>query len=278
MKISVASSVFVNYSLREAIRIIANSGYDAIDIWGGRPHVYRRDYNWRDLKELRIFLEENNLKVSSFMPAFFRYPYSLSNPNDRIRQDSIDYMRDCMDSAAILEAEILLVIPGKSLIDQDLEDAKRRNIESIEMVCHYSQDYDFRLGLEPANAFVTDLVNTATDAIKIVDDLNFENLGVVLDTGHMNLVKDSPENAVRVLGDCLLQIHTNDNDGVHQLNLVPGDGNFDFPNLIDTLQISGFRGYLSAELAWDYSSNPEPFVKLAAKRLRELIDNNKQGN
>jgi sugar phosphate isomerase/epimerase len=71
----------------------------------------------------------------------------------------------------------------------------------------------------------------------------------------------------------LLQVHVNDNDGIEQQNLVPGDGVFDFPKLIELLRQSNFSGCLSAELAWGYCSNPEPPVSLAASRLRKLLAN-----
>lgn len=273
MKIGIASSVFVNYSLPETIRVIAQAGFDSIDIWGGRPHVYREDLSNEELKEMRRNIEDANLTVSSFMPAFFRYPHSLSNPNDRVRADSIDYMCKCMDNASLLGAHILLVIPGKSLHDQSLDDAKQKNLESIKILCERSESYNFYLGIEPANRFVTDLVNTASDAMEIISEVDHERLGVVLDTGHMNLVEEQPSESIDILGDRLLQVHVNDNDGIEQQNLVPGDGVFDFQGLIDLLRQSSFSGCLSAELAWGYCSDPEPPVRLTANRLRKMLAN-----
>jgi protein FrlC len=273
MKIGIASSVFVNYSIQEAIEVVSNAGYDSIDIWGGRPHVYRSDFSKEELQEIRHKIESLNLEVCSFMPAFFRYPHSLSNPNKRVRQDSIEYMRQCMDNASHLGAKILLVIPGKSLHDQSLEDAWKRNLESIEIICKYSESYDFALGLEPANRFVTDLVNTAADALEVLNQINHEKLGVVMDTGHMNLVEEKPSDSIALLGKNLLQIHVNDNDGIEQLNLIPGDGTFNFSEFIRLLTHSEFSGCISAELGWRYTSNPESPVKLTASRLRDMIPN-----
>jgi len=118
---------------------------------------------------------------------------------------------------------------------------------------------------------VSDLVNTSSDALKIITELKHDNLGVVLDTGHLNLTKESVEAALKNLGSLLLQVHVNDNDGLQQQNLIPGDGTIDFQGLIGLLSATGYSGFLSAELAWDYSLNPVPPIRKTAERLRDLL-------
>lgn len=272
MKLSAASSVLVNYSIYDTILHVAKAGYDGIDIWAGRPHVYRRDFTQSELGRLRQLLDENNLIVASLMPAFFRYPHSLSSPNEVVRQDSLDYMRQCVDNAVTLGAKTVLVVPGRSLYGQGVENAREKMIDSIDTICRYSTQYDIRLGIEPANPMVSDLVNTSRDAVNIIDELGYSNLGVVLDTGHLNLTGESPEEAVKELGSLLLQFHIDDNDGHRQQNLIPGEGTFDFERLIQVLYATGFDGFLSVELAWDYTLNPVPAVEEAAKRIRALLE------
>jgi len=92
IKLGSATSVLMNYSIQDAISVLAQIVFDGIEIWGGRPHVYRSDYSETELLALRSMVEQENMSVPSFMPAFFRYPHSRSSPNDRVRLDSIDYM------------------------------------------------------------------------------------------------------------------------------------------------------------------------------------------
>ena len=266
-----ATSVLLNYSITDAVSILVEAGFDGIDIWGGRPHVYRSDYTENELLELRRMLEHEKLVVPSFMPAFFRYPHSLSSPNDRVRQDSIDYMFRCADNANILGAEVLLVVPGRSLYGQGPEDGFNRLLDSIYQVCVYCEQYDLKLGIEAANQAVTDLVVTHQDALKIIKELAHPSLGVVLDTGHLYLNKENLVAAMENLGDLLLQFHVNDNDGVHQQNLIPGDGSFDFSNFVDVLNSCGYDGFLSVELGWHYTIDPAPALRKSVKRLRKML-------
>jgi sugar phosphate isomerase/epimerase len=138
-------------------------------------------------------------------------------------------------------------------------------------VCQHALQYDIKLGVEPANRFVTDLVVTAVDALRVIEEPGYANLGVVLDTGHMNLGRETTREAVELLGDHLLQLHVNDNDGTQQQNLVPGEGTFNFRELIDALYQIDFDGVLSAELGYHYTLEPDPAVQLTAQRLRRML-------
>ena len=271
MKTSTATSVYVNYAIEETVRHIAEAGYDGVDLWGGRPHVYRRDLSEDRLKKLRDLLNELGLAVPSLMPAFFRYPHSLSNPNEIVRKDSLDYMALCADNAAALGAEILLIVPGRSLHWQSLEDAWQRMVDSVCSVCEYTAQYDLKLAIEPVNRYVSDLVNTAADARRMIAQVTNARLGMVLDTGHIHLSAEPPLSAIATAGDRLFQVHINDNDGRHQQNLVLGRGTFDFKNFLVALRQAGYDGFLTAELAWEYTLDPDPAVRETAGLLRQII-------
>jgi protein FrlC len=271
MRIGVVSGVFLNYSIEEAIQRIATAGYDTVDIWSGRPHVYRRDLSAAELMRLRQVIKGADLEVSSFLPAFYRYPYSLSSPNEIIRQDSIQYMKECMDNAVLLDSPILLIVPTRTLHGQGIENGWERFADSIAVVCEYAQQYDIKLGLESLNHYVSDLVSTVSDAVKMIEQLGYDNLGIVLDTGHINLGDESIRQAVQLAGQHLLQFHINDNDGVRQQNLIPGEGTFDFQTLIEVLHESGYGGVLSVELGYHYTHEPEPAVHEALRQTQALL-------
>jgi fructoselysine 3-epimerase len=269
MKLGTATSVLYLYSLRDAIAVIAETGFDGVDIWGGRPHVYRQDYSPAELKELCQIIYDHGLVVSSFMPAFYRYPHSLSNPNPKVRQDSIEYMRQCIDNAAILEARVVLVVPDLSLVGQARCDSRKRLVDSIDACSRYAAQYDLKLGIEVLHFDETDMVNTTGDAIEIIEELGHPNLGVVLDSGTLNLSKEPLEEIVARLGNLLLQVHVNDNQGKdRQQNLIPGDGTYDFKQLIRVLKMAGFTGFLSAELSKEYSDDPVTALRTTVERLK----------
>lgn len=273
MKLGTATSVLYQYAIYDAISLIAKIGYDGVDIWGGRPHVYRRDLSKKELKDLRKLIEDHGLTVSSFMPAFYRYPHSLSSPNPKVRGDSIGYMRACLDNAVVLGADLVLVVPDHSLYGQTREDSQRRMIESVDVIAQSAFQYDeLRLGIEILYYDETDFVNSADDALYIINLLGHKNLGVVLDTGTLNLSKESTKDILVKLDSLLLQVHVNDNQGRNrQQNLIPGEGNYDFRTLIRNLKDHKYSGFLSAELSKEYANEPEPALRTTLERLSGWI-------
>jgi fructoselysine 3-epimerase len=272
MKLGTATSVLYMYAMEDAIPLIARAGFDGIDVWGGRPHVYRQDYSEAELGQLRNRIASHGLEVSSFMPAFYRYPHSLSNPNPRVRADSIQYMRECIDNAAVLGARVVLVVPDHSLYGQSPQDSLLRMTESIHVVGEYALQYDLKLGIEVLYYDETDFVNSSGDALGIIRTVGLDNLGVVADSGTLNLSKEVPEEMIAMLGSLLLQVHVNDNHGHEkQQNLIPGEGTYDFPGLIHALQACGYSGFLSAELSKEYAAEPEQALRTTVARLRAWL-------
>ena len=272
MKLGTATSVLYLYTIQDAIPIVARTGYDGVDIWGGRPHVYRQDLSEQELNDLRQLITDHGLSVSSFMPAFYRYPHSLTNPNPKIRQDSIEYMCQCLDNAAVLGAKIVLVVPDLSLHGQKKEDSLARMMESLDETARYASQYDLKLGIEILYYDETDFINNSDEALSIINELDHGNIGVVLDTGTLNLSKEPPDEVFTKLNGFILQVHVNDNHSTgHQQNLIPGEGIFNFSEFIQTLKKHDYQGFLSAELSKEYALEPEPALRVTAERLRTWI-------
>jgi D-psicose/D-tagatose/L-ribulose 3-epimerase len=184
-------------------------------------------------------------------------------------------MRQCIDNAAVLEAGIVLVVPDLSLHGQTREESLQRMIESVGGLAQYASQYDLKLGIEVLYYDETDLVNTSDDALSIINELGCANIGVVLDTGTLNLSREPLQNSVAKLNGLLLQVHLNDNEGgSKQQNLIPGEGTYNFKELIHVLLKSGYSGYLSAELSKEYSDNPVPALRTTAERIRAWLREN----
>jgi len=271
MKVSTATSVLVNYPLSSAIDKVISIGFDGVDIWCGRPHLFRRDYSQDTVSALGEKLRKSGLTIVSVMPAFYRYPFSLSSPIEPIRLDSISYMTDCIDNAVLVGADNVLVVPISRLFDQTPADARRIFIKSLEEISDYAEQKRIRLGLEVLNPQLSNFMSKSQHAVDIISDLKSDNFGIVLDTGHVNLSEESFETALDVVGDRLINIHINDNNGVDQTNSIPGEFSFDFYALNDTLKKYGYNGFLSLELGYHYSFDAVPVLTKAISVTRTIF-------
>jgi sugar phosphate isomerase/epimerase len=64
-----------------------------------------------------------------------------------------------------------------------------------------------KLAIEPLNRFETDLVNTIDQGMKMVDDVGQENVGLLLDTFHMNLEKKNIPAAIGRAAGKIVEFH-----------------------------------------------------------------------
>ena len=80
MNFSQSSAVYFNHSLEFAIRDLHRMGYQGIEVWGGRPHMYRHDLD-AELDDIVGLLKKFGMQVCNFIPAQFRYPSILCSSN-----------------------------------------------------------------------------------------------------------------------------------------------------------------------------------------------------
>lgn len=271
MKISLSSFLFVNYTLEDAIALTAEAGYDGIDIWGGRPHAYRRDRSAEECRAICNLLEQRHLEAASFIPAQFRYPTCLCSPIPAIREDSVAYIQDSIETAASMGAAIVSVCPGHTLHGQPLENGRDLLKTSLKTLCGFASQRNIRLALEPADGYETDLVNTVAEAAGLISEVDCPNLGVVIDSGHVRLTGETMSEAFAAAADRLYHLHVDDNNGLRDQHLIPGEGLVDFTEMISLAQETGYTDFLCAELSWDYTIDPQPAARKTAEWLRDVL-------
>ncbi len=272
MKLSLSSFVFLNYPLDQAILRIADAGYDGVDIWGGRPHAYRTDLTSAQVRELAKRVTDLGLSIPSFIPAQFRYPTSLCSASPKVRDDSVSYIKEGLQTAAELGAPVVSVCPGHSVFGQAREDAAGRLAESLGEICETARSLNLRVALEPADKYETDLVNTCQQAIELIEQVGAPNLGVVLDNGHSHVVGEEAHEAIPALGEKLFHVHVDDNNGLRDQHLIPGEGTFNFTPFLSALRQTSYDGFLTAELSWDYILEPDKAARSARERMKQILE------
>src|SRR5690606_19533468 len=140
-------------------------------------------------------------EVASFIPAQFRYPTCLCSNNETIRQDSIAYICDSIETAAGLGAPLVSVCPGHSVYGQPPADAWARLSDSLSHICDFAASREIRIAIEPADRYETDVIQTTAGAMRMIRELGYDNLGVLLDNGHAYVVGEGVEEAVQAMGD-----------------------------------------------------------------------------
>jgi D-psicose/D-tagatose/L-ribulose 3-epimerase len=170
----------------------------------------------------------------------------LTSSDVRLRRAGIDLLKVTVKKAADSGSRILTGIiyaPWSAAAGHGAtEDELNWSAESLREVARYAQDYGIQLGLEAVNRYESCFINTAEQARKLVDLVGEFNVGIHLDTFHMNIEEKDLAEAVRTAGDKLIHLHVIENDGG-----IPGTGHLAWDSLFAALAEVRYTGLAGIE-------------------------------
>ncbi len=271
MQFAQSSFVYLNHSLPDAIRRLRQFGYHGVEIWGGRPHMYRHDLD-DQLDAIRRLLAECEMVVPNFIPAQFRYPSILCSSNETIRRDSVRYIEDAIDNALKIGAPSVSLCAGMTLHGESIARGWAQLHQSIVELLDYTDQTNLKLLIEPAHRFESTLILTVADGLRMIREINSERLGICFDTGHANVNGEDLGQVMRDLRGVPTHIHIDDNLGDSDAHMIPGDGRIDFVALARALRENDFRGFVSAELGFQYTLDPDAAVQKTRAVLEKFFE------
>ncbi len=113
---------------------------------------------------------------------------------------------------------------------------------NLEPLLNHARSCAIRLAIEPLNRFETSLFNTAEQTLELIRMVDRPDLGLLLDTFHMNIEERSQTAAIRAAGDSLIHFHACGND-----RGAPGRDAIDWPGIRSALQEISYDGAISIE-------------------------------
>lgn len=140
-------------------------------------------------------------------------------------------------------------------------------IGPLRELAKYASDYNIELLIEPLNRYSTPVCTEVEDAKYIIDLINQENVGMLLDTFHMNIEEDSIHNAIIRSNTMLKHVHISDNN-----RKMPGLAHIDFKSIIVALKKIKYSKYLTFEPTFqgsDYKND----LKFGLQYLKKLSGN-----
>ena len=270
MRLAQSSFVYFNYPLPEAIRRLHRFGYQGIEIWGGRPHMYRHDLD-AELDGIKALLDECEMTVPNFIPAQFRYPSILCSSNESVRCDSVRYIEDAIDNALRIGAPSVSLCAGMTLCGESVDQGWGNLRQSIVELLDYTDKTDLVLLIEPAHKAESTLILTVADGLRMIREIGSERLGVCLDTGHAHVNGEDLAQVVGSLGGVPLHVHIDDNKGDNDAHLIPGEGSIDYAPFVRALREIHYRGFVSVELGFQYTREPDAAVEKSRVALSEMF-------
>lgn len=258
MKMSLLSSVFLmDYpKLEDAIAKTVEIGYDAIDICAWYPHCEPRLLGRKERRALRDFIASCGIKVNQIATLG-----DATNGLFPMMDGWVEAQNDRLDFAADIGASHLETLPGWNRPDLPRDLTWKWAVESHRKIAKHAEEVGIPLAVEfepvqPTQLFwglpnpinVTDL----KELRKFLDDVGSDYCQANLDVGHCNIIAKGNPPSIRKdllsLKDVIVGTHFNDNDGVTDLNRVPGEGTCDFKYYLAFLKEIGYKGMVGVEL------------------------------
>jgi sugar phosphate isomerase/epimerase len=244
--------------IAENVEKIKKLGYDGVELAVRNPDQL-------DLDMLVSLLEKHEISVPAIATGqvFVEEGLSFVNPDPDIRRKAIDRIKSHVRMARTLDALVIIgLIRGRKTKETVDEDVNRWLVGALRECAQ--EDPAVKLVVEPINRYETDLINTVGSGLELMEKVNMNNVGLLLDTFHMNIEEPSMTKSIIEAGMHLFHFHVADSN-----RWYPGAGHIDFAQLMNTLKHENYQGYVSAEMM--PFPDPDTAATKTIEYMRKLI-------
>jgi D-psicose/D-tagatose/L-ribulose 3-epimerase len=251
-KYSITLSSFKNIEpLKTTLERMTMLGFDAVEMYGEPDSV--------DVGSLMDLFHSYNIAISG-ITGMWGYASKESSGRKLVtRNKSIffqtqDYIKKCIALCEKLDGNLFNVclFSDDSLVQVDknharLSESLKRElmsttIDPLREMSLFAKDRGVDLLIEPLNRYSTPVCTTSADAMYVVKSIAQENVGLLLDTFHMNIEEDSIEYSIKNSKGLLKHIHLADNN-----RKMPGFAHINFREIVKALRELEFDRYMSFE-------------------------------
>jgi D-psicose/D-tagatose/L-ribulose 3-epimerase len=233
------TSPFQTSSIEELFPKIAAMGFDAVEIAIEDPALI-------DGNAVKNALDKYNLKA--IVCGAFGPTRDLTNEDPAIHQNCFKYITDCLDLCALWDTKFfagpMYSAVGKArMVPPEQRKAEwQLAVKNLHKVCDMAQERGLEIALEPLNRFESDLINTAWDVLRLVDEIDHPAAKVILDGFHMNIEEPNIEEAIKLIGNKLIHVQVAEN-----YRGTPGTGQTNWAAYRRGLEAIHYKGTVSIE-------------------------------
>lgn len=252
--------------LLEKIRVAAETGYAAIELWHDEIEEYVAAGG--TLGDLKKHVADAGLAIPTtiYLADWFdadaeRYPQIL------------DVCKRRMQDAATLGAKYVIASPPAGDADYALGAARYRELlEAGESI-----------GVQPSMEFLgfVGQLNTIEDAVDVMQRSGRSDATTILDPFHVFRGGGTVESISNLNADQIAISHFNDipaeppREQQHDPDRVmPGDGTFDLRRYLELLLATGYEGFLSLELFREdlWKKDPVDVAREGLDKMRRVVE------
>lgn len=247
----------------EAIRLIKEAGFDAIDFsfYWANEDVPLLGENYREYaKTIRWALDKNGLACNqAHAPFEFQYGEKMDASESHYLE-----IRRSVEAASILGAKSIVIHSVSVPANRDFEEYNLCYYKSFEPLC---KKFGIQIAVE--NLFVHDKkcnsffgrLGTPKQLCDFIVKLNSPWFVACLDIGHAAITGMAPEDFILGMKNGLLKsLHIQDTDYLADRHVLPFMGKLDWDAIISALKEVEYDGELTFEVFWFIKKLPKKLV------------------
>jgi sugar phosphate isomerase/epimerase len=230
---------------------IASWGYDGVELAVRDPALL-------DADRLAQVISANGLAVPAIGTgqAWGEERLSFTSMEPAVRLAAVERIKSHIPLAKRLQALIIIgLIRGITPPGQTQARSMELLVEALSECASAAAQHGVRLALEPINRYETDLIHSVEQGLDLLEQVGAINLGLLLDTFHMNIEEPCIEGSIQQCGRHIFHFHVADSN-----RWYPGAGHLDYKSILDALCATGYQGWISGEFM------PLPDADTAAQR------------
>jgi D-psicose/D-tagatose/L-ribulose 3-epimerase len=199
-----------------------------------------------DANAVKQALREYDLQA--VVCAAFGPTRDLTSEDPAIHKNCFNYISACFDLCNAWQTSFLAgpmysaVGKARMVPDNQRKQEWQLAVNNLRIVSEMAGERGLEIALEPLNRFESDLVNTAADVIRLVNDIDHPAAKIILDGFHMNIEERDVEQAIISTGDKLIHFQVSEN-----YRGTPGTGQTRWDAYRRGLEAINYKGVVSIE-------------------------------
>ena len=189
---------------------------------------------------------------------------NLSDLDVEKRDKAIQTHRDLLYKAAPAKVEMIIVHPGVGGFSsqEDMDKANLLASESISQLIDAAEETGVELALE--NMLPGHPGCEIRHILEPLEKVNSPSLGVCFDSGHAHVCGNMRE-FMEAVGERMISIHMQDNDGTRDMHLQPPYGTTDWKAFVEVLHKVNYRRPVTIEARpWGGASHKQMLREVSA--------------
>ncbi len=238
IKSSFCTNVMPKANIPEAISILANLGYDGVELWDN--FLMSSDVQW-----LKNYLLEKRIRCSQICP-YFDFTGGKEKWNE-----SIKIAEKYIEISLEISKPIIRIFTGHVSATQATSEQWKNGVEGLKKICAMGLRDGIRFALETHGG---SLMESSDSTLRLLEEVGKENIGVNL---QIPFPDEDIWESIEKLGKHTIHVHAHSWLHPHhspkaqklgEKNLTFLDsGWLDFKKFVDELFKKGFSGYISIE-------------------------------